>query len=657
MHLAFSNPRTRARQEIFLCLVLMVSLAGLSLPGQETARISKFGVYKGFSEDVYDSWVRSSQYLTMRDGVKLAIDIIRPAKNGQVETQPLPVIWTHTRYRRAFIHEGKVISEAASEMVQPLIKHGYVSAAVDVRGSGASFGSFQGVFTKEETQDAYEITEWLASQPWSNGNIGMWGGSYLGITQLMAAGTKPPHLKAIFPIVALFDIYGITYHGGVLIDDFLRTWSELTRQLDTQVIAAPVDEDKDGSLLKSAIEQHKLNRPLIDAMGPLQFRDSKDPVTGAYPYKEWHPAGLLKEINESGVPMYLWCGWFDSFTKDGFLMYRNFTSPKKIVMGAWSHSPRDKKIAEEEFGLGKIEFLRWFDYWLKGIDNGIMAEPPIRYQTMKTAKGAEWKTASQWPIPEEKPQKYYFFGGPSGSLKSGNDGLLKTTPAEGSSGWDQYTVDYTTTTGQTTRWDNAVGGGFGYPDMTPNDQKGLTYTTAPLEKDTEMTGHPAVHLWVNTTANDGDFFVYLEDVDDQGSSHYLTEGVLRASHRALHEPPYDNLGLPYHRSYEEDVKELAPGEPVELVFELQPTSNVFLKGHRIRITLACADIDNAATPKLSPPPTVTIYRESGRPSYVSLPVGGAPAEPKSIFLAIIFIVLGVIVLTIVFTMYLKRKTK
>ncbi len=615
-----ANSPTNVGKKNFLRLVLAFAFLSVLSGAQDTAKISKFGEYKGYSETIYDSWVRSSQYLTMRDGVRLAIDIVRPAKNGRVETKPLPVFWTHERYRRAFLHEGKVISEAASELLQPLIKRGYISAAVDVRGSGASFGVYQGIFTKEETQDAYEITEWLASQPWCDGRIGMWGGSYLGITQLMAASTKPPHLKAIFPIVALFDLYGIIYHGGIFLDDFTRTWTELTVKLDTELPAAPVDEDKDGSMLKAAIAEHKTSRPTFAVVSPLQFRDSRDPLTGAYPYRDWQPAGFIKEINESKVPIYLWCGWFDSFIKDGPLMYRNFTAPKKFVIGGWSHSPRDKKIAEAEFSTAAVELVRWFDCWLRGIDNGIMKEPPVRYQVMKAGVGIDWRTSGSWPIAEEVNTKFYFLEGPSGSVKSSNDGLLNTLPPKTASGEDAYSVDDSTTTGTSTRWDNAVGGDFGYPDMTPNDQKGLTYTTPPLAQAIELTGHPVAHLWVSTTAKDGDFFVYLEEIDGQGASHYLTEGELRASHRALHKPPYDNLGLPYHRSFAQDVKELVPGKPFELVFDLLPTSNMFEAGHRIRMTVTCADKDNAATPQLSPPPTIKILRDAAHASYILLPV-------------------------------------
>lgn len=639
-------------------LIVLVLASGHLYP-QEVIQVSKFGEYNGYSQEVYDSWVRRSLYLTMRDGVRLAADVILPAKNGEVAQESLPVIWTHNRYLRATIRNGVVRSTADSPLSQPLIRHGYVMVNVDVRGSGASFGRWDGIFTKEETKDAYEITEWIASQPWCDGNVGMAGGSYLGITQLMAASTQPPHLKAIFPVVALFDFYPVQYPGGVFFDDFIRTWSDLTKFLDLQPGVAPVDGDEDGLLLKQALADHASNRPLIDIFTPLEFRDSKDKFTGAFPFKEWHPAGFIDEINESGVPMYLFCGWFDSFTRDGFLMYRNFDVPKKIAMGAWSHSPKDRDIQREEFSILLTEYHRWFDYWLKGIDNGIMDEPPIYYHVMNAHKDNEWRSANEWPLVEERRIKYYFHEGPSQSVASVNDGFLDVRLPEAAAGEDRYTVDYSTTTGKTTRWDNAVGGGFGYPGMTPNDKKALTYTTQALDRDVEITGHPEVHLWVSSTAEDGDFFAYLEEVDAEGVSHYISEGALKASHRALHDPPYDKLGLPYHRSYKEDIVELIPGERTELRFDLHPTSNVFNAGHRIRLTITCADKDNAATLELSPPPAVTVYRNREHPSYVILPIIDADekwiAGVEYSFLLIVLTVFVVIVLVVVLAIYVKKK--
>jgi len=207
--------------------------------------------------------------------------------------------------------------------------------------------------------------------------------------------------------------------------------------------------------------------------------------------------------------------------------------------------------------------------------------------------------------------------------------------------------------------------GYGKPlssDLTPLDEKGLTYTTPPLASDVEVTGHPVMHLWVSSTATDGDFFVFLEEIDEDGVSQFVSDGILRASHRATATPPWDHLGLPWHRSYEEDLIDL-PGEPVELVFDLYPTSNIFDEGHRIRLTITCADSDNFETPELSPPPTVSVYRNTEYASYITLPIIPAaisgpagplgPAGPSGegapggVALPIVAIILAVIAVVVV----------
>jgi putative CocE/NonD family hydrolase len=255
-----------------------------------------------------------------------------------------------------------------------------------------------------------------------------------------------------------------------------------------------------------------------------------------------------------------------------------------------------------------------------------MDEPPVYYNVMGECCNP-WRFANQWPLPEEQPTPYYFAAGPSGSVASANDGLLLLDAPTDPSGQDAYTVDYTTTTGKTTRWTDGYGGGFGYPEMTANDEKGLTYTTPPLEVDTEITGHPVAHLWVSAEAAEPenvDVMVYLEEVDSDGNSTYITEGVLRTSHRALNEAPWDNIGLPYHSGLEADVQPLAPGEIVELVFDLYPTANVFNAHNRIRITVTGADADTYLTPEQDPPPTLTVYRDADHASHIVLPV--IPAE-------------------------------
>jgi len=634
----------------FLSIFLPLTVAVLLIPAlyaQEEEKVSEFGKYQGYSQEIYDSWVRHSQYITVRDGTKLAVDVFRPARERHPVDEAFPVLWTHTRYRRAYMREDKLHTALDSPLLQTILKRGYVIAAVDVRGAGASFGTYKGVFTREETQDAYEIIQWLANQPWCDGNIGMYGGSYLGITQLMAASTQPPQLKAIFPVVSLCELYDIAYPGGIFRDDFIRTWSELTKQMDTVYTAAPVDGDQEGELLKEAIEAHQANFSIYEVWHSFPFRNSKDESTGTKPYYDWNPSNFIKEINKSGVAVYLWGGWYDSFTRDQFLWFRNLKVPKKMTIGPWSHAPRDRKIAESLGRLYGVEILRWYDYWLKGIDNGIMDEAPLNYHVMGAPEGERWRTAKNWPLPGEKQERFYFHEGSSGSVNSVNDGVLLDRLPEANGGIDDYVVDYTTTTGQSTRWDNAVGGGFEYPDMTANDRKALTYTTAPLASDIEVTGHPVVHLWISSTAEDGDVFGYLEEVDAEGVSHYITEGKLKASYRAEHKPPYDYLGLPYHRGFDKDIMKLTPGEPEELVFDLHPTSNIFDGGHRIRVTITCADKDNALTPELSPPPKVSIYRSENYASYISLPLITPVEEQAWLYLGIIVVVLIIVIVLII----------
>lgn len=605
---------------IMVILTLLNSCAGTALKNSrlpsETAfptslptstpfgRISQPGEYKGYPQSHYIQWVTASQYVTVRDGTKLAVSIYRPAKDGQPENNPLPVVWTHTRY-----HREEILY--AEPWLQKLLLNGYVIVTVDVRGSGASYGTNQGPFSPEETRDAFDITEWLAVQPWSNGNVGMFGRSYLGITQYMAGSTAPPHLKAIFSEMAVFDLYSLVYPGGVFHDDFARQWGDTVKRLDTS--GATVDEDTNRAMLHEALNERTANLDVFELVSHLHYRDSYSTMTDSLFFIVNNPASYLREINNSGVAIYHWVGWNDMFPRDALLWYSNLTNPQKIVIGPWSHG-------ENGFLDLAVEHLRWYDYWLKGIDNGIMSEAPIYYYTMGAGGKQGWHSAWQWPLPEEKPTNYYFIGENSGSVKSINDGGLSLTMPATTAGRDDYLVDYSTTTGQATRWTEGYGGRHAsYPDMIFNDEKGLTYTSFPLTSELEITGHPVVHLWVTSTARDGDFFVYLEDVNVAGYSQYITEGTLRASHRAVSTAPYDNLGLPYQRSYVEDNANL-PHKPAELIFDLLPTSYVFDVGHRVRVTITCADMDNALTPELNPPPTIQLYREADHASYIEMPI-------------------------------------
>ncbi|MBN1272414.1 MAG: CocE/NonD family hydrolase [Candidatus Aminicenantes bacterium] len=609
------------KTKISYCLLpfLFIGLLVLSPACKKDEKISSsFGEYDLFEKTSYQEWVRSSRYVEMSDGIKLAMDIIRPAANGEPVEEPLPCIWTHARYHRARFHEGKIYSMVdRNGYLQVMVKHGYVLAAVDVRGSGASFGRYEGVFSERETRDAYEITEWLAAQPWCDGNIGMYGGSYLGITQLMAASLDPPHLKAIFPSVACFDLFTFIRNGGIYREGFIKMWGDLTKQLDTEVPPIPVDEDADGAMAAQAVAQHKDNWDVSEEAPKVRFRDDE---AWEKQFQKTNPSFNIEKINASGVAVYLWSGFYDIWMRDAFLWFANLKTPKKLGVGSWPHGYWTDALSQERERLLRVETLRWYDYWLKGIKNGVMNGPSINFSILEKPDKWSWRHTDTWPLPEAETADYYFSGGSSGSVNSVNDGLLTLDQPNADSLYDVYTTDFSTTSGTFTRWANAAGAPMSYPDMTPMDIKGLTYTTAELTKDVTAVGSPLVHLFVTSDRPDGDFYVFLEEVDAEGTSFYISEGMLRASCREQGEAPYDNLGLPYFPISQKNTRELEEGEIVMLVFDLHPVSNVFDAGHRIRVTLVCADAGNTELYMKEEVPTIKVYRSAGNASRILLPV-------------------------------------
>ena len=381
-----------------------------------------------------------------------------------------------------------------------------------------------------------------------------------------------------------------------------------------------MDSDKDGSLLAQARKERggsTLGKQSEGWLKPFPFRDS----TTSDGNKIWEGAAnlypLLDRINKSGIPVYMTTGWYDLFSgaRDMFLWYANLTVPKRLLVRPADHSEVEKNQFDLDYGA---EAHRWFDYWLKGIDNGIMNEPSIYYYVMGASKKDAWRTSAQWPLANQKLTRFYFGEGKTGSVASVNDGFLRKEPPGHKDAADAYTVDYSTTSGKYSRW-YAVNWPRNYPNMQTNDKKALTYTTPPLESDMEVTGHPVVHLWFETDAPDMDFFIYLEAVDGNKST-YITEGNLRASHRALSEAPFNNMGLPYHRHYKSDLAPIPAGKPVELVFNLLPTSNLFRAGHCIRITITCADANNFDTPILNPSPKIHLLRDAAHASFVEFPI-------------------------------------
>jgi len=324
---------------------------------------------------------------------------------------------------------------------------------------------------------------------------------------------------AIFPEVGLTDQYALLWHGGIFHHGLIEGWTDRIKKIDIKTPAPPVDGPEGEALLRTALADHRNNVDMAALAGGLPFRDSVDPKTGIRPWLEWSPITYRKEIERSGVAIYHLAGWFDRYVLGQIVLYKNLGNPQRITIGPWSH------VQDHELDSG-AEHHRFYDYWLKGIDNGITQEDPVHYYVM----GSGWRSARQWPLPDEK------------------------------------------------------------------------------------------RTWVSADVADADLFVYLEEVDAKGASHYVTEGALRASHRAKADPGYDYLGMPWHRSFAADASPLPKGKPVELAFDLFPTSNLFDAGHRIRVTVTGADRANATTPEQTPPPRLILHREDGRASHIVLPI-------------------------------------
>jgi putative CocE/NonD family hydrolase len=442
----------------------------------------------------------------------------------------------------------------------------------------------------------------------------MFGLSWYGISQYLTAISGAPSLKCIAPEMHCFDMPS-QLENGVDNCGWFEGFEKACYDFNVINPAPPVDEDKEGVLLKAAIEEHKKNPSGITERTGLPYHDSYSEIWNTRLVQQNYFPKYIYDINHSGVAVYHWEGWRDFFNMSGFQWYSNLKTPKKLVYGPWYHG----RAIEAQGAIDwTVEHLRWYDYWLKGIDNGIMNEPPIRFYTYGAPEGQEWQSAWQWPLPCEKSINYYLNAGYSGTVRSVNDGIMSTLFPQDSTGQDDYLIDYTiTTTGFVNRWDIGAGS---EPDRTRIDEKSLTYTTQPLPYEIELTGYPIAHLWVSSFAKNLDFFVYLEEIDEKDVSTCISEGQIRASIRALGTPVFDNMGNPWHSNREKDHCDLPSGQPVELVLTMQPMSNIIKKGRRLRLTVNNFDKGNWNTPELSPVPNVSVYRNSIHVSYIKLPV-------------------------------------
>jgi len=702
----------------FMFLIALLATVAISGSSAEE-KVSEPFKYSGYSEAEYEGIRKFSEYVPMSDGEKLAIDVYVPEKGP---TGSFPVIIEYTPYTRAFIdvkngpiHKGirKAVLKTDSPVldllavpggmgkgIREVMGHGYAFVRADMRGCGASTG-WAADFMPRIGQDGGELVDWIAEQPWCDGNVGMVGGSYSGYSQIVTAGWAGPALKAIVPVVVPLDGYnGEVYPGGVYLWKFMNDYSEglgilklnyytldpVAQILGTEkrmyLPAAPVvDEDGDGDLHDEIPIDKNRNGTFLDDYkypedpgDPPKYKDgssrehvyylaTKDHQENAnyhrwaqsilyidakmpapvHDYSSYHfsPSSQVPKIMKKDIAVYNIGGWHDTFTRGTTEYYCTMkdSNPSRMMVHAGYHGgggPYWEYFGEDGHNSMKLilpEVMRFFDFYLKGIDNGIDEEPPV---LIYVQNGEGWRQEETWPLEREKPEWFYFGSGKSLSRENGGEGK------------DNYRADYS----HDSRYGKEKGNRYlgamgGTPDKLPVrdklDAKSLTYTSAPLTRDMEVTGHPIIKFWVSSSANYGDFFVYLTDVEPEGRSVLVTEGVLRAGFAKMVDNDESILGgttgvnvlpdLPWHGYEASDyVPEIFKGgNVVELEFDMKPTSWVFREGHRVRVAIACADWPTFRLhPRLSTDndpdnpavivPTITVHRGDAMPSGIRLPI-------------------------------------
>lgn len=644
-HVTFS-----LRLRLGLFLLLNLSLPVLQAAAQPQTKEVASG-YQGRSVAQYGGATYSSRYLTMRDGVKIAVDLYLP--KGLKPGEKIPTILEQSRYGRRIQLRAPMrwLIDTAPPYARFFAKHGYAWVETDVRGSSASFGSIAYPWSPDEIADANEVVNWIVRQSWSNGKVGATGLSYSGDSAEFLLANRNPAVKAIAPYFAFWDTYEDTsFPGGVYLAWFIHAWSKLMAELDTGAYSKfhwylplavrgiqPVDQDPSGLMLRQALAQHN-NIRLDTYLNTAVYRDDApadvDGVLGGFsPAVRAHakrsfqeglgmtglssPDSYAAAIEASGAAIYSFDGWFDAaYARGALLRLLALDNPQKLIIGPWIHGVFRNVNTGERFDQAPV-LLRFFDRYLRGVRNGINDEPRLTYFTMVEEK---WKTTNRWPLPNQTMVSYYL---------SPAHALTLSRPAA-SEGADTYTVDYHVGTGRHSRWEPLMGPEFSggssrldYGDRRQADRRVLTYDTTALATDVEVTGHPIVTLYVRSTAADSDFFTYLEDVYPDGRVAYVTEGELRASDRKLGDPTSSPFPvprfLPFHSFLRRDREMLVSGEVASLVFDLLPTSYLFKQGHAIRLALAGADCDHFASFG-GDPPQLRFEHNAAYPSRIELPV-------------------------------------
>ena len=520
----------------------------------------------------------------MRDGMTLYADVYRPDAEGR-----FPVLLMRLPYGKEMITDFGDQDYFAAR--------GYVVIIQDGRGRFTSEGEFYPLI--DEAQDGYDTVEWAATLPYANGHVGTLGQSYLGATQYLLAPTRPPHLRCAFPVSAASDFHqSWVYHTGCA---FSLGWKVpyvifLARNtIDRKGLKETLWPKIRSDLLRSINFANPLTPEAYRRLPLMYWGDLlkdvapylRDYLTHPDDGPYWWAINVERQHRNINIPMYHVSSWYDIFMRDALVHFRGLRARamtpearggQKLLLGPWAHlfpytSPTSSGTGAIDFGpnalieLHEIQ-LRWFDYWLKGLNTGIAEEPPVRLFVMGTN---QWRNEDEWPLARTRYTPYYFHSrGKANSLRG--DGTLSPEPP-GEEPADHY------------RYDPAdpaptCGGNTLIIPMGVQDQREvegrqdvLVYTGEAVEHPLEVTGPLKVVLYASSSAPDTDFTAKLVDVRPDGYAQNIADGILRARYR-------DSLSAP---------RLLSPGELYECTIDLWATSHVFLPGHRLRVEIASSN--------------------------------------------------------------------
>ena len=507
---------------------------------------------------------RVSRYYPGEDGTLLAVDIYVPQVQEKV---PFLIKAGYDRRRQHF--------ERDKAAIEGFIEAGYAVAIAEVRGCGASFGVSDGFFGPHDGKDLKAVIDAIAREPWCSGCAGMYGGSNYGMSQEITAAEQPAVLKAVCPCDCSMDFYDQDFPNGAsaLPESFG------SRHHQEEAVQDPVDADASGSQRDAAAAGHAKNLPFLAQHVKNMYRDDVNPLVGYRPNLEVPVWERMDSVRFGHVKPFLIGSWFDPGCTNKILSFKSWGG--KLVLGPWPHCGvyrgANYGMPGAEYDWQK-EHLRWFDRHLKGVENDIEEEPAVRYYTVGD-EGREWKFEEDFPVEGTVFADFHL-----GKDAEGAGTLTETgaQPAELSYKVRNDIMIY----GRGMRMDRNV-----TKDMGGEDEKSLCFTSEALPEDLEITGVPVLELYVKSTHPDGNFIAALEEVTPDGVSHFLTEGVIRASHAKTHRnPTYDSLGLPYHRGYRADRVEIpseASERPLKLAFHLEALSRVVKKGSCLRLAVSC----------------------------------------------------------------------